>query len=259
MILNSDEIIVALAIKYQGDWNSIYAALTNPQDRDLDEYLRIAKKMKSKYVTILSEEYPRYLKECFKPPFVLFYYGDISLMQNIGKNVAVVGSRSCSEYGIKATEDIVGGITDQYNIVSGLAIGIDSIAHNAAIDNGAKTIAVLPGGIDYCYPPSHKKIYNIIKKDHLLISEIPGDSAPEQISFPIRNRIIAGLSKTLLVTEAHPLSGTLTTVLLALEGNSDVMCVPYPVGDNSECNRLIMNGASLVENADDVVDQMSKY
>ena len=251
--------IIAMSIKYNGNWNKIYRAICHREEIE-DKYIEKAEALKCGAITLVDADYPEHLKHVKDPPIVLYYYGDKSLLINYRNNISVVGSRDYSPYGEKMTIEIVGELARRgYNIVSGLAIGIDSIAHNVAIDNGAKTIAVLPGGIDYCYPPSHKKIYNIIKKNHLLISEIPGDSAPEQISFPIRNRIIAGLSKTLLVTEAHPLSGTLTTVLLALEGNSDVMCVPYPVGENSECNRLIMNGASLVENADDVVDQMSKY
>ena len=106
--MNAEEIIVSMAIKYRGEWNDIYAGLSDPQNRDLDEYYKIAQKMKCKYVTILSKDYPEYLKNSFKPPFVLFYYGDISLISNIGKNVAVVGSRTCSDYAVEATKDIVG-------------------------------------------------------------------------------------------------------------------------------------------------------
>ena len=98
--MNAEEIIVSMAIKYRGDWNDIYSGLSDPQNRDLEEYFKIAQKMKCKYVTILSKDYPEYLKNSFKPPFVLFYYGDISLISNIGKNVAVVGSRVCSDYAV---------------------------------------------------------------------------------------------------------------------------------------------------------------
>ena len=126
--MNAEEIIVSMAIKYRGDWNDIYAGLSDPQNRDLEEYLKIAQKMKCKYVTILSSDYPEYLKNSFKPPFVLFYYGDISLISNIGKNVAVVGSRVCSDYAVETTKEIVSVVAKEYNIVSGMAMGIDTVA-----------------------------------------------------------------------------------------------------------------------------------
>ena len=251
--------LIAMSIKYDGNWNKIYNAITRREDVE-SVYVEKAENLKCGTLTLVDSDYPEQLRHLKDPPIVLYYYGDKSLLFNYRNNISVVGSREYSEYGEKITKEIVGDLARRgYTIVSGLAIGIDTIGHETTIDNGGKTIAVLPGGIDYCYPQSHKKIYNIIKKEHLLVSEIPGDIVPEPISFPIRNRIIAGLSKTLLVTEARPLSGSLITVLLALEGNSDVMCVPYPVGQNSECNRIIQNGAYLVENADDVINQMSKY
>ena len=171
-----------------------------------------------------------------------------------------MGSRECSEYGSTMTTQIVGDLARQgYVIVSGMAIGIDSIAHQAALDNNGKTVAILGSGIDYCYPKSNQQLYDEIKSKHLLISEFPEDIPPEPSNFPIRNRIIAGLSKTLLVTEAKYHSGSLTTALLAMNGNSDVMCLPYPAGEKSECNRLIANGAILVESAEDVIKEMSQY
>ena len=251
--------IIAMSIKYSGNWTKIYNAICRREIVE-DVYCKQAESLTCGTITLLDADYPEHLKHVKDPPIVLYYYGDKSLLENYQTNISVVGSRDHSDYGKKMTEEIVGELSRRgHTIVSGLAIGIDSIAHNEAINNGGKTIAVLPGGIDYCYPPSHKNLYELIKKEHLLISEIPGGTAPEPFSFLVRNRIIAGLSKTLLVTEAHPMSGTTTTVLLALEGDSEVMCVPYPAGENSECNRLIMNGAYLVENADDVEDQMAKY
>ena len=172
----------------------------------------------------------------------------------------MVGSRKHSDYGEKMTTDIGGDLAKRgYVIVSGLARGIDSIAHKAAIDSGGSTIAILGSGIDVCYPPENQDLYDEIKNNHLLISEYPNDVQPDSYRFPIRNRLIAGLSKTLVVTEASYCSGTLITAMLALQGNTDVMCVPYEAGRQSECNRLISHGAYLVESADDVIEQMSPY
>ena len=255
--MNAEEIIVSMAIKYRGDWNDIYAGLSDPQNRDLEEYFKIAQKMKCKYVTILSEEYPDYLKNSFKPPFVLFYYGDISLISNIGKNVAVVGSRVCSDYAVEATKDIVGVIAKEYNIVSGMAMGIDTVAHESAMEVGGKTIAVLGCGIDYVFPPSNDALYKRIKENHLVVSEYPGFTPPRTDTFPMRNRIIAMLASATIVTEAYERSGTLTTVMFTLDYGRLLMCVPYPRLSNSECNRLIGGGAFLVETGKDVLKILS--
>lgn len=251
------KILIAYALKYEGDWDKIYSAICS-KELLTDEEESKANTIKSKAITILDDEYPEQLKNVHKPPIVLFYYGDISLMRDYYKNISIVGSRACSDYGARMTEEIASDLAKRgYVIVSGMAKGIDGIAHQSAINSGGKTIAVLGGGIDYCYPSENIYLYKDIKKHHLLISEYPGNVLPQTHFFPIRNRIIAGLSKTLIVTEASHYSGSLVTASLALEGNADVMCVPYEAGKQSECNRLINSGAILVESADDVVNEMS--
>ena len=271
-MLNSEEILVALAIKYQGDWESILCALEqrkvensllNEEDREnteeeLEHYLEIAKKANYKYTTILSNDYPKLLKSQYMPPFVLFYYGDLSLAYNVGNNLAVVGSRECSEYGSEITDRIVLEVAQSLTIVSGLAIGVDTIAHTAALRAGGRLIGVLGSGIDFCYPIRNKWLYEEIKQKHLLISEYPGDLIPEPDNFPRRNRIIAMLSAGTLVTEAYARSGTLTTVMYALQCNRLILCVPYLAGSDSECNRLIAEGAYLVQSGNDVLEIMEK-
>ncbi len=257
--MNGRNLLIALVIKHKGRWDDIRKAVSQMEEPE-EDYLKLATSLKCKTVTLLDQEYPLFLRSIQKPPFVLFYYGDLNIISNYKKNISIVGSRECSKYGTKMTTEIAGDLAEkEYVIVSGMARGIDSIAHKAAIDRGGKTVAVLGCGIDYCYPPSSAKLYEEIKKNNLLVSEYPLDEPPAPENFPIRNRIIAGLSKSLIVTEAKYQSGSLITALLALEGNSDVMCVPYPADVKSECNRLIMNGALLVENADDVINQMSDY
>ena len=260
--MKSEEIIVALAVQYSGDWENIMCALTKrstskkdveekggywDDDNELQPYLDAVYHSRYKYITILSDDYPDFLKRQYMPPFVLFYYGDISLLFNLSHNVSVVGSRDCTEYGVEMTKKIVKEIAKEYTVVSGMARGIDTVVHQTAIDSGGKTIAVLGGGIDYCYPARNWKLYETIKKDHLVISEYPGDIIPASFNFPRRNRIIAMISKGLIVTEAHSKSGTLTTVMFALQYSRPVLCVPYPAGIGSECNRLISDGAYLIE------------
>lgn len=267
--MTSEEIILSMAIMYKGDWESINNALNERQflmseeeledyDRELEKYLAIAKSSDYKYTTILSKDYPEYIKKQYMPPFVIFYYGDLSLMYRVGKNIAVVGSREMSDYGKEMTETIVEAVSQDYTIVSGLAIGVDTVAHETALRSGGRTIAVLGGGIDYCYPLRNRRLYERIKETDLIISEYPGDLVPEMYFFPRRNRLIAMLSCAVLVTEAHEKSGTLTTVMFALQYNRLIMCIPYLATDHSECNRLIMEGAYLVQNGEDVLDILRK-
>ena len=217
-------------------------------------------KLPYKAITLLDANYPQCLKHIYKPPIVLFYYGDISLIGDYDRNISIVGSRENSEYGANITREIAGGLAEKgYVIVSGLARGIDGIAHASAIEKGGKTVAILGCGIDICYPSENLELYREIKENHLLISEYPGNTSIQPYYFPIRNRIIAGLSKTLVVTEAFHSSGSLITAALALQGNTDVMCVPHEAGKQSGCNKLISLGAFLVESAEDVIEQMSPF
>lgn len=267
--MNAEEVIVAISIMCNGDWEMIYNTVTKRDhlydseeriefDRSLEKFLLLANEGGYKYTTILSDDYPEILKHEQCPPFVLFYHGDLSLINEIGKNVAVIGSRDYSEYGKLMTEKIVKTISQDCVVVSGMARGIDTIAHLTAINNGGKTIAVLGGGINNCYPVRNKKLYEELKKNHLVISEYPGDMVPDPINFPRRNRIIALLSCGVVVTEAHQRSGTMTTVMHALHYNRLVFCVPYRATEESECNRLIGEGAYLVQSGEDVLSILEK-
>ena len=253
------DILVAYSLKYCGDWNLMYRAITQRESVE-DKYKKMVQELECKTLTLMDSNYPEHLRAISKPPLVLYYYGDIDLISNYRNNISVVGSRNFNDYGANMTKKIVSGLSQNgYVIISGMALGIDTIAHTEAIVNNGKTVAVLGTGIDYCYPSSNNKLYKELKEYHLVISEYPGDYPGEPSSFPIRNRIIAGLSKTVVITQAGYHSGTLITATLALMGNADVMCVPYPADAQSECNRLIMNGAYLVESAEDVIDQMSSF
>ena len=255
--MDGHKILTYLAIKFHGDWDEIYKSIKERQEYPIEEMEKVVSSIKCKAVTILDDDYPQWLKNIYKPPFVLFYYGDLSLAKDIENNLAVIGSREPTDYGKKITEYLVKDIRARYTIVSGLARGIDSIAHTAAIESGAKTIAVLGSGIDYCYPLRNKELYEEIKKNHLLISEYPGEEMPDPSHFPARNRLVASFCHGVLVTDAQIRSGTLITVEFALCTNKEVMCVPHRITDNSSCNRLIADGAFLVESAQDIIDVMS--
>jgi len=212
-------------------------------DNFLTNYIRNFDNMGVKIVTIKSESYPQLLKETLSPPFVLYCLGDTNLLKSTC--VAVVGTRRMSKYGkeitYKFTFDIANaGIT----IVSGLADGVDSEAHKATLDAKGKTIAVLGCGINNCYPATNKPLYDrIISNGGLIISEYKPNEKVMPYYFPARNRIIAGLSKGVLITEATEKSGSMHTKEFALENNRDLYIVPGRITDiySKGCNAVIKN------------------
>lgn len=250
------KLLIYFSIKYSGDWNKIYEAVSNSEEVDEKEAEKVVSNPKSKVVTILDDDYPQQLKFARKPPFVLFYHGDISIIKDKHKAISVVGSRKNSQYGEEVTRFLVEDLCKELVIVSGMARGIDGIAHRACIESGGKTVAVLGCGINVCYPPSNLDVYDEMRKNHLILSEYPDLVEPCPMNFPIRNRIIAALSDCLLVTEGCKYSGTSITASLTLESGGNVCCVPTHIGQNSVCNYLISYGAALVETADDVYNEM---
>ena len=247
--------LIALAIYYRGNWNKILQALSAKKllpDATVEYCFSL---LKSKVITILDSDYPEYLKELTTPPFVLFYYGDISLINDPSKCISVVGSREPSMRGKEMTQRLVKGLPKDTIVVSGLAKGIDSIAHKAAIASGHKTIGVIGCGIDNIYPYENKSLYARIRKNgNLLVSEYPDMYPPNQFNFPVRNRLIAMFSSNLLVTEAKVKSGSMITVFYAQNFGRNIMAVPSADYGNSGCNVLIREGAMLVESEQDVND-----
>ncbi len=247
-------LLAALSIKYKGNFELMLKAIKAKEtftDAQIEDYL---KQIKSKFVTILDDDYPEVLKRVYMPPLVLYYYGDISLLNSKNNLVAVIGSRNNSLYGEKATKLFTKALVDNKRIIiAGLARGIDSIAHRTCIENNGKTVAVLGSGIDCPYPLQNKKLYEVIKKNHLLISEYPGNMEPTKETFPMRNRIVASLADKILVTEAYANSGTCITVMYGLTLGKDILAVPNEIFKESATNKIIQDGGFLVETVDDVI------
>lgn len=254
MFFRGREVLLYLSLRYEGEWEEIYRAIHEKQPLVKEEIEQAVQSCQTPYITILDEEYPASFKHVYRPPFVLFYYGDISLLSQPG--IAVIGSRNCSEYGIECTRKIVREIADTCVIISGFARGIDRIAHETAIVAHGKTIAILGTGIDRVYPGEQKELYDMIKKDHLLISEYPHLCEGKKEHFPFRNRLIAALAKGILVTEAKEHSGTNHTIRYGLEMGKDIFCVPYPLSMFSATNRFIQEGAFLVEKGEDILKEL---
>lgn len=247
------DLLIYLSVTYEGDWDKIYDAIKRKEKNFTSEDVdRAVLSIKAKTITLLDNNYPEILKKCYRPPFVLYYYGDLTLIDE-DKSISVVGSRNCSPYGEEMTKNIVSVIAKKLAIVSGLARGIDSLAAQTAIDVGGKTIAVLGSGIDYCYPKENWQLYEEIKKNHLLISEYPNLTKPNRENFPMRNRLIAYFSNSLFMAEGSTKSGSFITVSYALEKGSDVFCLPHEANKNSGCNKLIKEGATLVESGEEIL------
>ena len=191
----------------------------------LDEYLENLAKKHILLVTIVDEEYPEKLLKLDEKPYFLFCKGDVSLLKE--KSIAIVGTRSPSNYGTIVTERFAGELAKEgVVIVSGLAYGVDGIAHKKALDVGGKTIAVLGSGFDNIYPAIHTNLANEIAEKGLLLSEYRPEVTATRYTFPQRNRIVAGLSDGVLITEAGAKSGTLITKDFALDNGIIVYAVP---------------------------------
>lgn len=258
-MIKGRDIIIHLAIKYQGDWNRIYEAIKVKESVDKDDIVDSLATLTSGVITIIDDDYPESLKRIYKPPFVLFYHGDKALLDYRNHRLAVIGSRNPSQYGISMTRTIVNDlVASDILIVSGLARGIDHLAHRCALEQSGKTIAVLGSGIDRYYPEETRDTYEAMKHGQLIVSEYPSSLKPNKDNFPWRNRIIAGLADAVFVSEARKRSGTLITVGYALYLGKDVYVLPHPANTDNSCNKLIKDGATLVESASDILYELGK-
>jgi DNA processing protein len=196
-------------------------------------------------------EYPQLLREIPTPPPLLYYRGEIDLQENSGQKplVGIVGTRQPTEYGIKWTRQISTALAKNgFTVVSGMAEGIDTESHSATLKAGGRTIAVMGTGVDVIYPHKNRDLYQQILKSGIVISEYPAKTPPNRTHFPRRNRIIAGLSRAVLVMEAPLKSGALITATYANEFNRDVYALPGKIDDQPSqgCLKLISQGAGLI-------------
>ena len=209
------------------------------------------------YITYQEHSYPEPLKNIFDPPPGLFYKGDFVSQDNVA--VALVGSRRPTYYGKTVAEKMAAELAESgLTIISGLARGIDSSAHRGALKAGGRTIAVLGNGVDLVYPRENRELQDNISSSGAVISEYPLGSPPEAWHFPVRNRIISGLSRAIVVIEASERSGTLITADCALEQGREVLAVPGNINSpmSKGTNRLIKQGARLVEKTEDVFEEI---
>ncbi len=209
-----------------------------------------------KIITYYDCNYPNMLKEIAQPPWVLYTIGNLNLVNS--PTLAIVGTRNPTNYGKVIAEKISKDLVDyEFVIISGMARGIDSIAHKGSLNNKGKTIAVLGSGIDVIYPKENCDLYKEIASEGLLISEYPPGETPHPGYFPQRNRIISGLSYGILVIEASISSGSLITAQHSLDQSREVFAIPGPITSKNSLgtNSLIKQGAKLVQTIDDIIDE----
>ncbi|MDL2281392.1 DNA-processing protein DprA [Selenomonadales bacterium OttesenSCG-928-I06] len=205
-------------------------------------------------LTIYDKEYPSLLKHIKNPPYVLFYKGTCL---NFDKTIAIVGSRKASDYGKNATKLLASQLAEAgVCVVSGAARGIDTASHEGALKAGA-TIAVLGCGVDIAYPPENKNLLEAIAEKGAIVSEYAPGTPPFSMNFPIRNRIISGLSRGVVVVEAGKKSGSLITADFALESGRDVFAIPGNIFSqiSQGTNNLIKMGAKLIDNVEGILEE----
>ena len=250
---------------YEADDSSIAAVITSRSrdyealtSKDLEQAQLVLDFCTSKNVGILTysdERYPDSLRDIPTPPVLLYYRGVLPDFSKLFC-ISVVGTRRLTEYGKKNSFVIAYDLARAgATIVSGMAIGIDAVAHAGAIASGKATVAVIGSGIDVCYPKEHRPLAREIVKNGCVFTEYPPGTRPDGHNFPVRNRIISGLSKVTLVIEGKERSGALLTARHAKEQGRTVYALPGNVGNpNSEvCNLLLKNGARVCTCADDIV------
>ncbi|MDR3551689.1 MAG: DNA-processing protein DprA [Clostridia bacterium] len=208
-------------------------------------------------LTLDDEDYPRRLRDIFAPPCALYIWGTLPPVDD-RVLIAMVGTRRITEYGYEAATKLATGLAQcGATVVSGLAVGVDGAAHRGALKGGGKTIAVIGCGPDINYPSQHEELRRLISKNGAIVSEYPPGTRADRIHFPLRNRIIAGLSLGTVVVEAGSRSGSLITASLAAEMGRDVFAVPGSIFSevSQGANRLIRDGAKPVCTALDVLEE----
>ncbi len=227
------------------------------QKFNLELYLKELSRKEIAYITIEDSNYPYLLKQISDPPFVLYLKG--TLPAEDAPWFGVVGTRQMTNYGRAVTEKLTADLVKNgFVIVSGLARGVDTVAHKTAINNKGKTIAVLGCGVDVIYPPENRELYYQIMKNGCVVSEMPPGLWAAKGTFPARNRIISGLSKGVLMTEGTEKSGALITCSYAADQGRDVFSVPGPVNSVQSTGTLgiLKKGAKLVTDINDILEEI---
>ncbi len=227
--------------------------------QEVDEILDQTHRSGARLISFLDKDYPLLLREIYDPPILLWIRGEDKVLNNHG--VAVVGTRRCTTYGLNKAEYFSRALAERgLNVVSGLALGIDAAAHRSTLKKGGVTVAVLGSGINNIYPSTHKGLAKeIVEAGGAVITEYPPETKPDAGNFPVRNRIVSGLTLGTLVVESGIKGGSMITARSALDQNREVFAVPHSLDNRSGvgCNAIIKRGwGKLVQDIEDVMAEL---
>lgn len=244
--------------KVEGIGDTLASIIVNWQGHfDLDKELDRLAQYKARFIHCLSDDYPPLLKEIYDPPTGLYFLGDYVPRL---KTIAIVGSRRCTLYGQKVAKQLASELARMgFCVVSGMARGIDSAAHEGALEAGGKTIAVLGCGPDIVYPPENRDLYLRIRETGAVVSEFNFGKQADKTTFPRRNRIVSGMSQAIIVVETNSNGGSMITARLAGEQGRHVFAVPGRIDQVSSkgCHELIRDGASLCMSVDNILEELN--
>lgn len=231
--------------------------LQSTKQWNMKEEWEILRKRNIQVLGYLQKQYPKKLTKIIDYPPVLYYKGKSSVLDK--PSVAVIGARGCSNYGSLMAKELGRQLANMgIMVVSGMARGIDSICQNACLEYGGESIGVLGSGVEVCYPPENKPLYDRLQEQGAIVSENLPFTNPAPGLFPLRNRIISGLADIVVVVQAREKSGTLITVDCALEQGKDVYAIPGRITDSVSrgCNRLIKQGAGIIFSIEDFLEEI---
>lgn len=241
-------------------YRTAYRIAAFDDDASVAAQLERARRVGAELISIQDPRYPYLLRQIYDPPAFFWARGDLPKTDGPERAVAVVGTRRPSPYGKRAAHDLAGMLSRLgFTVVSGLAYGIDAVAHAAVLEAGGRTIAVLGSGVDRIYPSRHRRLAHEIARTGAVISEFPLGAKPDASNFPRRNRVVSGLCLGTVVVEAYQEGGALITGRLALEQNREVFAVPGPIFKQSSAgtHRLIQQGeAKLVHGVEDILEEL---
>lgn len=252
-LVKSDGISKELASRIQKA-NSHRRVIEDQLDKDLNKL----QKINGRIITVWDEEFPSLLKKIYDPPLLLYFKGNFNEKDNFA--IAIVGTRQPTGYGKIQTEKITEELSSQgLTIISGMARGVDSIAHRTALKSSGRTIAVIGSGLDVIYPPENRRLYDEIAERGLIITEFNLGTKPDAPNFPKRNRIISGLSLGTVIIETGITGGAMQTARLALDQNREVFAIPGNLGvRQAEGNNLLIQRgeAELIRSAEDILIEL---
>lgn len=256
--MNPREVLLTMSYLKSGDWNQIYESIKNKERLKDEDIIKAKKETKANFITVVDENYPECFKHLYNPPFLLYYYGNLSLL-SYKYRLTAIGTRKPTLYQNNTVYSFLQECEDKFDnkmvIISGMAKGIDQSAMKAAMDKGAPLIAVIGSGIDNPYPKDNDGIYDYCKGGNgLVLSEYPLKTQAQPNNFVFRNRILAALSYVTFVGGGKKISGSMSTVHHSVELNNEILALPCNTTGDDLTNILIRDGATSVLTSEDIIE-----